>query len=140
MKKIIFTICLFSGLLLAQTFKVEALKGDIKAQTGTNENWVNVHKGEAFQSNTTILTGEKSSVRLVWNNNNFTLKELSAVSLFDIKKMSLDDLILALAMEDMINAPHKKEQVNSKNTAVYGTEINGVGIPIVKSNNFGIEK
>ena len=54
--------------------------------------------------------------------------------------MTVNELILALAMEDMLNAPKKNENLYSKNTAVYGAEVNGIKPPIVESDNFGIKR
>ncbi len=140
MKKIGLIIFLTAGLLSAQIFKVEKVTGNVKVQIGAGENWVNIQKGETLNANTTIQTENKSSAMFLVNNQKFALNESSAISLTNIKKMSLDDLILALAMEDMIDAPHKKEEAKSKNTAVYGSEINGVKTPLIESNNFGIKK
>jgi hypothetical protein len=53
------------------------------------------------------------------------LKESSAVLVSDIKKMTTEELLLALAMEDMLNAPRKKDKNKSHDTAVYGTNENG---------------
>ena len=59
---------------------------------------------------------------LVKGNIKFTLKESAAVTVDNIKKMTIDDLLLALAMEDMMNAPRKKDENKSKSTQVYGDQ------------------
>jgi hypothetical protein len=53
--------------------------------------------------------------------------------------MNTDDLLLALAMEDMMNSPKEIEK-NSDNTAVYGTEAGQVNTLFIKSDNFGIKR
>ena len=53
--------------------------------------------------------------------------------------MNTDDLLLALAMEDMMNAP-KDIETNSDNTAVYGTEAGQENTLFIKSDNFGIKR
>ncbi len=127
-------------LLQAQTFRIEKVSGTVKVQRGTSEVWMEGLVGEELDVNSVIETGENSSVTLSFEGSKLTLKESSALPLSRIKKMSLDDLILALAMEDMINAPKKKEETKSKSTAVYGTEINGAKAPIIRSDNFGVKK
>lgn len=141
MKNLLIAILIFSsGIIFAQTFKVEKVVGNVKVQIGASEKWDQVKSWEILNANSTITTGVKSTVLLTGNNFNFVLKETSALPLANLKKMSLDQLILALAMQDMINAPRKKEEANSKNTAVYGAEINGIKEPFVVSSNFGIKR
>lgn len=140
MKKIIIIFFIYAGILSAQTFKAENVDGNVTAQIGTNENWINVTNGKTLSSNTVVSTGKNSAVRLSNGDINFKLKSYSVLPLSRIKNMTVNDLILALAMEDMLNAPKKNEKLNSKNTAVYGAEINGIKTPIVKSDNFGIKR
>ena len=140
MKKIILLIFICAGFLAAQTFKAEKVKGNVEAQIGTSENWISIADGKSLPANAVVSTGKNSSIQLTDNSIDFNLKSTSALPLSRIKKMSVNDLILALAMEDMLNAPKKKEELNSKNTAVYGAEINGIKAPIIESDNFGIKR
>lgn len=141
MKSTLIVILFFcAGIISAQNFKAEKVVGDVKTQIGASENWSQIKPGEILIANSTISTSEKSSVSLDGNNIHFVLKGSSALPLTNLKKMSLDQLILALAMQDMINAPRKKEEANSKNTAVYGAEINGIKEPFVVSSNFGVQR
>jgi hypothetical protein len=140
MNKVITIFFICAGFLSAQTFKAENVEGNVTAQIRTSENWVSVSNGKSLSVNTVISTGKNSSIRLSGENINFKLKSYSVLPLSRIKKMTVNDLILALAMEDMLNAPKKNEKLNSKNTAVYGAEINGIKTPIVKSDNFGIKR
>ena len=140
MKNLWLVLFFSAGITLAQTFHVEKVLGTVKVQIGTNENWSNVAENQTLGPNSIIETGKNSQVTLIENNSKFTLKSSSVLQLSDIKKMSVNDLILALAMEDMLNAPKKKDEANSKNTAVYGAQINGIKDPIVETDNFGIKK
>jgi len=140
MRKIILLMFICTGFLAAQTFQAEKIKGNVEAQIGTSEKWINITDGKSLPANAVVSTGKNSSVKLTDNNINFILKSTSALTLSSIKKMTVNDLILALAMEDMLNAPKKKEELNSKNTAVYGAEINGIKAPIIESDNFGIKR
>ncbi len=140
MKKIFLILILAAGFISAQTFRIEKADGVVKVQLGTNENWAAVSAGQSLPANSIIETGKNSLVILNGGNSKFNLKSSSVLPLSNIKKMSVNDLILALAMEDMINAPKKKEEANSKNTAVYGAQINGIKDPMVETDNFGIKK
>ena len=51
--------------------------------------------------------------------------------------MSTDDLLLALAMEDMINAPKTNGKGSSNNTATYGNKENNKDVK-TSVDNFGI--
>ena len=140
MKKILMLVIVIVGFSSAQTFKVEKAKGNVSAQIGMNEKWSTVSADETLPVNSIIETGKNSIVQVNNGKIIFTLNSSSALPLTDLKKMSLNDLILALAMEDMLNAPKKKQEANSKNTAVYGAQINGVKSPIVETNDFGVKR
>jgi hypothetical protein len=78
-------------------------------------------------------------VQLVSDDFNFKLNEKSAVSTGSIKKISLDELLLALAMEDLLNAPKKNGNGTSQSTAVYG-EDDSDDFPDLNSGTFGIKR
>ncbi len=54
--------------------------------------------------------------------------------------MSLDELLLALAMEDMINAPKNNGNGKSGNTAVYGTDESNNDKLELAAGEFGIKR
>ena len=54
--------------------------------------------------------------------------------------MSTDDLLLALAMEDMINAPRTNGKNKSSNTATYGENEGQNKNPEMKTDDFGIKR
>ncbi len=140
MLKIFLFILAFAGFVPAQTFKVEKLSGKASAQIGTSEKWTAVSVNESLPANSMVETGKNSFIRVDNGKIIFTLKGSSALPLANLKKMSLNDLILALAMEDMLNAPKKKQEANSKNTAVYGAQINGIKSPVVETDDFGVKR
>ncbi len=125
---------------LAQSFKIEKVKGEVKVQQGTSETWKPAASGEDITGDAVISTGKNSYAVIGKAGTEFMLKSYSALKLSGIKKMSVNDLILAMAMEDMLNAPKKNEKINSQNTAVYGAEINGIKSPMVESDDFGIKR
>lgn len=129
---------MFAGGLSAQTFTVENVSGDVKYQNGSSETWSALENGTILKDDAIISTGTKSSVLLKGNNVNFNLDGSSAVSVSSIKQMNIDELLLALAMEDMMNAP-KEIKKSSDNTAVYGTK-EGESTLQIQSDDFGIKR
>lgn len=127
-------------ILAAQTYQASDVKGVVKFQSGIEEKWEVVNEGTLLTGNAIISTGDNSSVRLNSGNFNFNLEENSAISTISIKKMSLDELLLALAMEDLINTPKTKSNGSSDNTATYGTEENGKNNSEIASGSFGIKR
>jgi hypothetical protein len=138
MKKIIL-ILLFAGSAFAQSFSVKNVSGDVKYQNGNSENWAALEDGSRVNDDAIIITSDNSFVELEGKDVSFKLNESSAVSVSSIKKMNIDDLLLALAMEDMMNAPKEIEKY-SDNTAVYGTEQGQENSLFIKSDNFGIKR
>ena len=140
MKKIILFIIISFTIGFSQTFKVEKLSGSIKILSGNSNSWQELKPDMEINSNSIISTDKNSYIKIKGNDIIFTLKESSAISVSNIKKMSLDDLILALAMEDVINTPRKKENERSDNTGVYGNKVDGETLKTLKSNNFGLKR
>jgi hypothetical protein len=94
----------------------------VKAQVGTSEEWIDVKEGVILKSNTVLFTNNGSSVELSNGKVKFVLNESSVLPVNSIKKLTLDEMLLALAMEDILNVPQKKNKSETKTTAVYGTE------------------
>jgi hypothetical protein len=131
---------LFVTSIAAQEIEVNTVKGDVKYLSGTSEIWTEVNKGQALQMDGYISTGKKSSIQVTHSGNIITIGELSAVSISSIKKMTTDELLLALAMEDMINAPKSNGKSNSGNTAVYGEKEGKEKSTDLSANDFGIKR
>jgi len=140
MKKLIFLIIMIATVLtFAQSYKVGKVTGTVKI-LDSNDNWIEVKDGTILSYNSILVSEKKSSAKISGKGMNFTLKESSALSISSIKKMTLDELLLALAMEDMINAPRKNEKNNGKSTAVYGPKETGRVNEMVQSNDFGLKR
>jgi hypothetical protein len=140
--KILLTVLLFISTVTAQQFKVTDVKGNVIYRIGTSEFWIELKNGAVLNSDDFISTGEKSSVQLkeIGSDITITISELSAVSISSIKKMSTDELLLALAMEDMINAPKTNGKGNSGSTAVYGDKQGTGKNSELKEDDFGIRR
>ena len=140
MGKIFLVSILLIQISIAQEFIVVNKKGDAKYRTATSETWNELKENSKLQSTDFVTTGEKSSVKLKKAGLVFNLEEISAVSLSSIKPMSTDELLLALAMEDMINAPKSNGKKNSSSTAVYGNKEEEENKIDTKDDNFGIKR
>ncbi len=139
MKKIFLLVITIASLAFCQSFKVDKVSGTVKA-LDSNDNWINVKEGTTLPLNSILVADKKSFVKISSEGLNFTLKESSAIPVSSIKKMTVDELLLALAMEDMINAPRKKQNENGKTTAVYGSKEGGNESEIGGSDGFGIKR
>ena len=126
--------------LIAQDFKTTNVKGNVKYRSGTSEVWLEVGEGTVLRSDDFVITGSKSSIQIKGSENIINLAEYSAVSIASIKTMSTDELLLALAMEEMINAPKPNGKNNSSNTAVYGNKEGQNTNPEMKADDFGIKR
>lgn len=138
MKNILVLLILSAGITFAQKCYVESVAGIVKTQIGSSEKWIDVSEGTELPPYSTISTGKNSSVVLVKGSTKFTLKESAAVTVNNIKKMSVDELLLALAMEDMMSAPRKKDESKSKSTQVYGNQNKIEKTPGVTNDEFGL--
>ena len=138
MKNLIVILIISSGFVFAQKCYVESVSGTVKAQIRSSENWVGVSEKTELPPYSTVSTGKNSLVVLVKGDTKFTLKENAAVTIDNIKIMSTDELLLALAMEDMISAPRKRDENKSKSTQVYGNQNKIENTPGVSNDEFGL--
>lgn len=138
MKKILLII-LIPFIIWAQPVKVEKISGDVKVLAGSSEKWRTLNAGDEINKKSLIATGENSSVILSGRDFKFTLKEQSAVNSLSLKKLTLDELMLALTMEQIIDAPKKKESINGRSTAVYGAKQSSK-ILFIESDDLGIKR
>lgn len=119
-----FMIILFCSIsLLAQNIKVEKISGSVKYLKGTSEKWENVTTGTILSANDFLETEDNSFIQLNKDGKRFILKSSSALGLNYIKEISVNDLLLALAMEEVRNVPVKQNNTNVGNTAVYGSKV-----------------
>jgi hypothetical protein len=126
--------------LIAQEFKAINVKGTVQYRSGTSEVWAEIKEGSVLHSDDFVSTGSKSSLQIKGTEKIINIGELSAVSVSSIKKMSTDDLLLALAMEDMINAPKTNGKNQSSSTATYGDDEGKNKNPEMKTDDFGIKR
>jgi len=125
--------------LTAQTYEAIKVKGEVKYQTDSGEKWLGLKQGDILNSNSVVTSGPNALAQIKTEKITFSLKELSAVSVINIKQLSRDELLLALAMEDMLNVPEKNENT-ALSTAVYGSQEDGINPLFIKSDNFGIKR
>lgn len=136
-----FLFYLFSVVVgYTQSFDVEKLSGNVKILSSGDETWQQLKPKMKLDDNTIISTDINASVTIKNEGVRFSLKESSAITVSNIKKMSLDELIMALAMDNVLNTPRKKGSNKSDNTAVYGDKITSNTLTTLQSNDFGIKR
>ena len=122
MKSLLIVLLLIAAKLFAQEFTVEKVGGDVQALIGSNEKWTELKAGQKLLGTDLISTGEKSFLQVSDRNNHFVLQENSALRLSSYKKMTLNELLLALATEEIRNIPKSNNNPSTRNTAVYGKD------------------
>jgi len=137
--KTILMLVFAANALLAQNYEIEKLKGDVKFILPEQNNWQKVISKSSVTENTIVSTDNNSSARITGAGFNFILKDGAALSTSSLKIISLDDLIMALALDKVMNAPRKKENNKSESTSVYGDKL-GAANEIIQSNDFGIKR
>ncbi len=141
MKIILLNILVFSGMVFAQNnFTAENVKGEVKILKGNSEKWIELQNNQSVDNDAILSTGKNSSVKLVSDELSINLKEESAVSVADIKKMNMDELLLALAVEEILDAPQKNNKGNSESTAVYGEDEKERNNVVINSDDFGFKR
>lgn len=141
MKKILLMILFFASIISAQDYIVESVTGSVKVLPGMSETWIDIRPGMALKGNSLLKTETGSIVTIKNNDVRFTLKPDAALNVSSIKKMTVDELLLVLAMEEIIKTPSKKNQDKLKTTVTYGTnesksksEIENSNIGLLKLN------
>ncbi len=137
MNKIIIILLLASTFLVGQEFKVEKVTGKVLLQKGVKENFTIIKKGDFLSGNDLVLTEKNSFIQLQKEGNRFVLNSNSALGLSYIRKISINDLLLALAMEEIRNVPKKSSNGIEKNTAVYGEKIKNSSTNVLSENRLG---
>lgn len=136
MKTIVF-ILFTTYILNAQSFEIEKINGNVKLLTSKDNSWIDLKSKTTVTANTIISTDKRSSVRIKGSEVSFVLNESSAISVSYIKKMSIDDLLLALAMDNVLNKPRKNGNKKSENTSTYGENLSSETLEIINSSSFG---
>lgn len=141
MNKLLIAVLLVNGFISAQdNFTSKKITGEVKILDGNSEVWTEINENQIIKNDAVILTGKNSSVQLAGNNLSFNLKEESAVTVSDIKKMNMDELLLALAVEEILDAPQKNREGKSESTAVYGSDEKEKKNAEINSDNFGFKR
>lgn len=121
-QQMIIILLVFTSVLFAQDFKIDKIKGKVLVQKGTEEQFTQLKNGDLLNGDDLIITENNSFIQLDKDGSKFILNENSALGLNYLKKISINDLLLALAMEEIRNVPKSKSNGITKNTAVYGEE------------------
>jgi len=138
MKKFLAMFLSINVALFAQEFVVENVSGKVNILRGTEEEFRIVEKGNILYGDDLLITEEKSTVRLSRDGAYFILQDNSALGLSHIKKLSINDLLLKLAMEEIKNVPKSKQGSSVRNTAVYGSKVNPVDEKEIIKDKLGL--
>jgi len=137
MKKMVMASVLCAFTLFAQTYKVEKVQGNVRALIGNSEQWVEVKEGAKVSSATVLMTDKNAVITLTGGGIKFTLKPSAALSVNSLRRMSIDELLLALAMEEILSTPTKKKDERNINTAIYGSNESGTKNATTPYNQIG---
>lgn len=139
MKSLIIILITFIS-SFAQEYTVVKVIGTVKVLKGTSENWVDVKFNDKLSPNDVILTESKSSITILNDGQKFLLKDNAAIALNHLRKVTINELILALTLDEIRNVPKIKRNSLSKNTAVYGNEISEMDGTYISNNDLGEKK
>ena len=123
----------------AQDYVVKKVSGKVLVLKGTGEEYEPVKQGDILNASDLLITEENSSIQLSKDSGRFLLSSNSALGLNYIKEVSLNDLLLALTMEEVRSIP-KNNSGASKSTAVYGSRVTGRASNVEIENTLGIKK
>jgi len=140
MKKLVLIIFLFGVSTFAQEFTVTKVTGQVMILKGTEEKATLVNKGDKLNGNDLLITDNNSLIQLDNNGKVFLLKSNSALGLNNIKNISINDLLLQLAVEDIKRLPGGNQKSNGRTTAVYGSEIGENSSMVISEDMLGEKK
>lgn len=140
MKKIIALCFLMIMNISAQTFTVEKVKGKVQVLKGTSEQFVDVIQGQTLTGEDVLVTDNNSFVQLKKDNTKFNLNSNSALGMNYLKQMSINDLLLVLALEEIRSLPKNIKQNNSSSTAIYGSKVSPSKSTNASIDEFGIKR
>jgi len=138
--KTLILFLLISLQIIAQSFEVIKIRGNVEVLIGSSEKWKTVKVGDTLSTNDIVATGKNSLLVLKSDNCYFKLKSNAALKLNYIRKLTLDELLLALTMDELKNLKRKNKKNASLNTAIYGSKIDSYSIQHNKySTEMGIK-
>lgn len=140
MKMFIMLIAVFSLSLCAQEFQVSKVSGDVKVLRGTSEEWKSVEEGQTLLGSDLVQTGAHSFIQLNRDGAVFMLKGDAALGLGYIREVTLNELLLALATEEIRNIPTEEGSGGTRTTAVYGEDKSSNETADITASEFGRKK
>ena len=133
-------IALAATAAFAQPFVVEKARGDVRAQRGASEEWIDVRVGRELGEDALVETGSDAFLQLNRAGSRFALESNSALSLDYVREMSINDLLLVLAMEEIREAPDREGNNATGSTAVYGEEESESAFEETTNVGFGVKR
>ncbi len=122
MRNIFFFFVLTLTTIYAQEFKAIKVSGNVYVLQNTREDYIPVVEGATLKAEDLLITEKASSIRLEKEDGLFFLKSESALPLNFLKKITINDLLLALTLEEIRSVPKTIKSEGLKTTAVYGSK------------------
>lgn len=105
-----------------ESYKVEKVTGEVKVLTDNKGTWSEVKEGMTLSGSSVLMTGNGGSITIFHDGVKFTLRPVAALAVSAVKHLTIDELLLTLAMEEVLNAPRNNKNGNVKSLAVYGAQ------------------
>ena len=117
-------LCLMAAAIVRADVQVISVKGDVQVRRSMSEEWSPVAIGDILKPDDSIRSGRNSkAVIVIDGQKKITLPELAIVDCSDLKKLSQEELLLMLAMEQVRSVPARNADDDfsiTKTTTVHG--------------------
>ena len=143
MKQLVLLLAiLLCGAGLSQAdIKLAGMKGKVQVRHGVSEDWTTPAPGDILKPEDSIRMGKKSKAVLsIDGRDRLTLPEMVIVDVSDLRKLSQEELLLMLAMQDVRSVPGKdrKDELNiPRTTTVHGANQGNVPSAIAADPDAG---
>jgi hypothetical protein len=121
-------------------FTVESMSGSVTVRYGVSEEWEPVRPGTVLRPEDSIRTGKNSTVILTRGDGmRYWIPSETLLDGSDFRHINLNELLLLLAMEDMLSVPDRLEgdRPVSRTTVLHGESRNR---DVAQSNTGGVEE
>ncbi|MCA9733453.1 hypothetical protein KC799_15055 [candidate division KSB1 bacterium] len=111
MKKLLFLLAFLTTqfLFAGNAARIAEMSGEVKVRRGLDEHWQAAKPGMDLDALDTILTGEKSEVRLSLDGEvNFILGANAILDISDLRRISRQELFLIITSEKIESLPARK--------------------------------
>jgi hypothetical protein len=105
---VVLCVAAIQGIASERIVTVERLQGDVKVRYGIEEEWRSAVAGDTLRPEDTIRTGKDAfAVLQLHDGTRYSLPAEAMVDGTDFRTMDRQELLLRLAMEDMLSVPDR---------------------------------